>query len=420
MYTFTVYTQNIDLLENIKTALLPNFKETIEIIHIGKPEEMEFHLFYEVPQFALFDLDNDALKAREMIKNISLDPWVMVGVLAFSNEREHPPMPGVFAILNSKEIGTLLNPFLNILVSHEKLLLQSGIIYTLGANGKIVFENKAELCKVFAELFSSILYNQFLVDSEKRYGLKVSLFEILLNSVEHGNCEISSKERERWAREGKGIELLIEEKCKNPEIANRRVFLTYELKETHSKFVIQDEGSGFDTSKFVNPDGLSGRGIMMTRFMVDEITYNEKGNEVTVVLKHNPNPEKISGMDWKSRQIIELEPEEILFYENQKGNDLYYIIDGNFDVIRKGKLVGYLDPTNLLLGEMAFLLGNRRSATIKAKTKARLIVVSAQEWKNSIQKHPHYSILLARLLAKKIMKQSRPYDSEIYSPIPSM
>jgi CRP-like cAMP-binding protein len=56
------------------------------------------------------------------------------------------------------------------------------------------------------------------------------------------------------------------------------------------------------------------------------------------------------------------------------------------------------------MGEMSFLLSNRRSATVLAKGPAVLIEISKQDFVNLIKENPHYGIFLARLLAQRLAR----------------
>jgi serine/threonine-protein kinase RsbW len=56
------------------------------------------------------------------------------------------------------------------------------------------------------------------------------------------------------------------------------------------EYFVGDEGDGFDWRALPDPTDKQnllnrhGRGIMMARYAFDEITYSEKGNEVTLIL----------------------------------------------------------------------------------------------------------------------------------------
>ncbi len=56
------------------------------------------------------------------------------------------------------------------------------------------------------------------------------------------------------------------------------------------------------------------------------------------------------------------------------------------------------------MGEMSFLLSNRRSATVVAKGPCNLIKISKQDFVNLIKGSPHYGIFLARLLAQRLAR----------------
>ena len=66
--------------------------------------------------------------------------------------------------------------------------------------------------------------------------------------------------------------------------------------------------------------------------------------------------------------------------------------------------VATLTPDDIFLGEMSFLLGNRRSATVVARGDVRLVKVTKNAFVTGIQKQPHYGIFLARLLAQRLSR----------------
>jgi CRP-like cAMP-binding protein len=53
---------------------------------------------------------------------------------------------------------------------------------------------------------------------------------------------------------------------------------------------------------------------------------------------------------------------------------------------------------------MSFLLDNRRSATVVARTPGRLIRISKKEFVGAIRRKPHYALFLARLLAQRVQR----------------
>lgn len=126
-----------------------------------------------------------------------------------------------------------------------------------------------------------------LVRGSQAMHLGVALDEALSNAIIHGNLEVSSKLREG---DGSAYKDLIEERQRLAPYADRRVTIDVLLDALTAKFVIRDEGPGFDMSSLPDPHDpenllrASGRGITLMHAFLDEVTYNDKGNEVTLRL----------------------------------------------------------------------------------------------------------------------------------------
>jgi CRP-like cAMP-binding protein len=68
--------------------------------------------------------------------------------------------------------------------------------------------------------------------------------------------------------------------------------------------------------------------------------------------------------------------------------------------------VTVLPPNDIFIGEMSFLLNDRRSATIMAVGTGSLVKIPKMEFISLIREHPHYGIFLSRLLAQRLVRQS--------------
>jgi CRP-like cAMP-binding protein len=60
----------------------------------------------------------------------------------------------------------------------------------------------------------------------------------------------------------------------------------------------------------------------------------------------------------------------------------------------------------MFIGEMSFLLNDRRSATIISIGLGTLVKIPKMEFITLIREHPHYGIFLSRLLAQRLARQS--------------
>jgi CRP-like cAMP-binding protein len=56
---------------------------------------------------------------------------------------------------------------------------------------------------------------------------------------------------------------------------------------------------------------------------------------------------------------------------------------------------------------MSFLLEETRSATVIANTPGKLVKISKESLVNTIKRHPHYGMFLAKLLAQRLVRQNR-------------
>ncbi len=123
-------------------------------------------------------------------------------------------------------------------------------------------------------------------DESERVRVGVALDEALVNALYHGNLELSSdlrdSDHERYTQ-------LVHERLGQTPYRDRRIHVEVRRSHVEVKFKIRDEGPGFDHSKLPDPrvssnvENLGGRGVLLMRTFMDELGYNEKGNEVTMV-----------------------------------------------------------------------------------------------------------------------------------------
>jgi CheY-like chemotaxis protein len=114
--------------------------------------------------------------------------------------------------------------------------------------------------------------------------ISTALIEAIRNAIDHGNLELVSSMREtgEYRRIGN-------ERAQQLPYRDRRVYVTTRLTESEASFSVRDEGNGFDPSGLpdpTDPDNLtkiSGRGVMLVRTFMDDVRFNERGTEVTMI-----------------------------------------------------------------------------------------------------------------------------------------
>lgn len=124
------------------------------------------------------------------------------------------------------------------------------------------------------------------VDDTSAIRVCIALEEAIRNAMFHGNLEISSEQREGDCEEY--AKLLTQRRSTAP-YKNRHLLITFRLSPQEAVFVIRDDGPGFDPNSLADPTDpenlgrTGGRGMLLMRTFMDEVTYNHLGNEVTMV-----------------------------------------------------------------------------------------------------------------------------------------
>ena len=136
-----------------------------------------------------------------------------------------------------------------------------------------------------------------LVDEVDRLRVGIAVEEALLNALYHGNLEVSSDLKES---DPNLFEETARQRCQEEPYLHRRLFIDVKLSRDEARYVIRDEGPGFDPAKLPDPCDLenlekpSGRGILLMRSFMDEISFNDKGNQVTLVKRGTTEDEPTS------------------------------------------------------------------------------------------------------------------------------
>lgn len=386
-------------------------------VFLDNAESALEYLKYELPELCVLHYSDAGLDAGELIADIKKDQWLHYsGLILVHNLKDRPGMAEVAKNMNvilSVARADFVRGFfrvLRILLQNRQIIFQRDLQRYLlkSISGSLVMDNDPYDVGTYANLIPNYLYNSNYLNQEGREKLHVALFEMLMNAVEHGNCAITYEEKKSWLETHGDILDLVRVKNQDPEVRRRKVNFSYRITPERSSYSIRDEGEGFDwRSRLGNPSkGMNleqhGRGIIMTEVYAQNLTYNEQGNEVSFEILHKNNESNVVPSIFSDQEEVEFQDKEVVFREGEESNYLYYIVSGKLDIYSGGRLVSHLSPDDLFLGEMSFLLSNRRSATVISQGLSVLIKVGKNAFVNSIKMQPHYGILLARLLAARL------------------
>jgi len=147
-------------------------------------------------------------------------------------------------------------------------------------------ENDPSLVRPLVQLGKQAAGCIGLCDFTGQVRIGVALKEALLNAMLHGNLELGPQH----VHAGQGVAPdLLDRRRRQPPYRDRRVFVDVEISTEEVRFTIRDEGPGFDVALVSGPGdnapapGQGGRGLSLMRAFMDEVAFNEVGNEVTMV-----------------------------------------------------------------------------------------------------------------------------------------
>ncbi len=199
-------------------------------------------------------------------------------------------------------IGFIKKPFsLNDVLNNLRLVFHTSkskkdlgpiIPYLKSGSMEFVFKTKdIEPDKVSLYLATHLGEMGF-IEGRRISTVALAFNEVLINAVEHGNLELpvnyflenpGSEERE-------SVNDLKNERLQDPAYSGKDVIVKYVFHNDETQITIIDEGPGFDTEEIVefleSDDTMSsegcGRGLILLKYAVDEVKFNQTGNEVTL------------------------------------------------------------------------------------------------------------------------------------------
>ena len=156
-------------------------------------------------------------------------------------------------------------------------------------------ENQLDLVSAISSFLREEAIRLRLCSRPECLRLGVAVEEALLNAYYHGNLEISSELREQDHRL---YHETAEARSRQSPWCDRRIHVTVRISPKQAIYVVRDEGPGFDPSSLPDPtdpanlDRPCGRGMLLMRTFMDNVIYNDKGNEVTLFKERESEPDE--------------------------------------------------------------------------------------------------------------------------------
>jgi CheY-like chemotaxis protein/anti-sigma regulatory factor (Ser/Thr protein kinase) len=152
---------------------------------------------------------------------------------------------------------------------------------------QFALDNEPSLVPIAVAHVQEQLASLNLCDEAEMTRVGIALEEALLNGLYHGNLECG---RELQGLSSSDRRKIVWERCTQPPYRDRRLWFRACLSQDQAAYTVRDEGPGFDPAALpdpTDPASLTGnrRGLVLIRTFMDEVKFNARGNEITLV-KH--------------------------------------------------------------------------------------------------------------------------------------
>ena len=151
-------------------------------------------------------------------------------------------------------------------------------------------ENDPECIPPVVDYVQQLVGGLELSDEMERLRTGVALEEALVNALCHGNLELTTDDLDGSRADGRSrLSDLVAQRRSQQPYCDRRIVLEIHVTNNSASFVIRDSGQGFDKiSAFRSMekgcfDNGNGRGVALMNMLMDEVTYNEEGNQLTLI-----------------------------------------------------------------------------------------------------------------------------------------
>ncbi len=166
----------------------------------------------------------------------------------------------------------------------EKKIAESFARYVTHEKGSYTIPLDDSITNALSYHLTKNLVPAGLCNNTTAENISLALQEAISNAMYHGCLEISSTIRDESGIKGYNEE--ISKRKADDRFAHRTVTVSYELNRDFVEYIIEDEGPGFNYNTLPDPRDPenffknSGRGLLIIRIHMDEVSWNDKGNRL--------------------------------------------------------------------------------------------------------------------------------------------
>ena len=290
-----------------------------EVIYAENGRDALQRLELDIPDAVLTDLHMPELNGLELVQAIKSDyPLIPVLLMTAQGSEElavEALRLGAASYVTKRRLGEdLISTVHQIL---EAASSDRGETRLMNRIAKIetsyVLPNDTKLVNALSVQVRDTMRSMRVFPENDRLRISIAFEESLLNSLYHGNLEVSSELRDR---DQSAYEDLAQKRATELPYVGRQLFVEISLTQDAARFSVRDEGVGFDPATVPDPtdpeflDRPSGRGMLLMKSFMDELTYSENGKLVTMV--KNASPPELDIIDEHASVFDDDDSEDVL------------------------------------------------------------------------------------------------------------
>ena len=254
----------------------------------------------DLPDIVITDLQMPGVNGLELVEKIRQQYPSLPVILMTAHGSEEISIQalrrGAASYVPKRNLADdLANTVQNVLtiskLDHEQLIM---LDYLTHNESHFQLDNDPSLIAPFISYIQRGLSRMKICDESAKIHVAVALQEALMNAIEHGNLEVDSALREEG---GAAYDNLVRSRRAEPPFAARRVHVSVRETRSEAVYKIRDEGRGFDPSTLPDPtdpanlERISGRGLLLIRTFMDDVSHDSAGREITMVKRRATNGE---------------------------------------------------------------------------------------------------------------------------------
>ena len=98
---------------------------------------------------------------------------------------------------------------------------------------------------------------------------------------------------------------------------------------------------------------------------------------------------------------------DTLFVEGDESQDLYFLVSGHLEVLKGDKKIAEITEPGALFGELSFLLGAKRTATVQAENEVTALRIPKNEVSTFLKEFPAVAEKITEIIARRLDESSQ-------------